>query len=53
MKQNLKAYYKPKLTNHGRIVKLTQGGSGMMSESASLQMFSCNDQTKKPNNQCP
>lgn len=53
MKENLKAYSKPKLTNHGRIAKLTQGGSGMMSESATLgMMYSCDNTTKKPNPNC-
>ena len=52
MKQNQKPYSKPKLTNHGRIVKLTQGGSGMSSESASPTMFTCAVTTKKPNMNC-
>lgn len=50
MKQNLKAYSKPKLTNHGRIVKLTQGGSGMANESA--MMNGCLVPTRKPNTMC-
>lgn len=52
MKQNQKIYSKPKLTNHGRIVKLTQGGSGMASESAAM-MDGCLNTTRKPNSMCP
>ena len=51
MKQNLKVYSKPKLTNHGRIVKLTQGGSGMANESANM-MDGCLVPTRKPNSMC-